>query len=115
MYSEALDSQVIATAILDTGSADNWISYEKVEEGRFETRPVDDESDTYRGFNGTDFRPTLRMDISWEGVKARKHRETPFYVAPEGSRFDVIFGKKFIKEERIVLDNPNTHVFSRRY
>lgn len=115
MRSKLLDGHVAATAILDTGTVDNWISREKVEEGRFEKYKVGENTKVCRGFSGTDFKPTLRVNISWEGVKARKRRVTPFYVAPEGSGFDVIFGKKFIKKERIVLPNPDPHVFSRRY
>lgn len=113
MHSKVRDVPVAATAILDTGTVDNWISHEKLEEGRFETRAVDDTIGIYCGFAGIPFTPTLRVVISWHAVKAHKHRTTSFYVAPKGSKFDVIFGKRFIDGERIVLPNPNPHVFNR--
>ena len=115
LYSPRYDTWKQAIALLDTGSDPNWIHPKLVSKCGFITSTLSNVNGAkYCSINGEVYVLSGQVQISFQGLKARKPLEAWFYVLPENSALDVILGWDFIKKENLLSENPGTHAFSRR-
>ena len=99
-------------AILDTGTDPNWISPDLIEEFQLCTDEIAGTDTDYLGFVGVPFRPERQARLRWRSVTSGKEKDsTTFFVAPESVPVDIIFGKKFIVDERFVTEIDGSHIF----
>ena len=113
MWSETLDDWVVAMAMIDTGSADNWISPQIVRECEFQGLPLDEDNNVFYGLAGEYKATEVVNDVEWQGVRSFKQKKSSFKIAGEDCGFDAILGRNFIDEEGLFQASDRPHVFSR--
>ena len=64
-------------------------------------------SHSYLGLTGSGFVATHEVSIPWLSKKHKKLRQTRFLVGPSQMPVEVILGRKFIDDEKIVTWNEN--------
>lgn len=97
--------QTVARGKLDSGCDGNWISTEILQRAKLEdnVEPLEDPR-IYTAFDGGQFEPMGKIDITWYAVNAGKSRKTTFLVH-DNVPFDMVLGRIFIKEESIFMFN----------
>lgn len=94
-----------ASAILDTGTKDEWVSDRILSycSAIEDDKPLE-EPKIYTAFNGQEFRATRRVVFSWQSEKNRITRKSTFRVM-ENAPFDVIIGSNFLFRESVLTLN----------
>lgn len=97
--------QTVARGKLDSGCDENWVSTEILQRARLEgnIEQIEDQR-IYTAFDGAEFEPMGKMDITWYAVNAGKSRKTTFFFR-DNVPFDMVLGRIFIKEESIFMFN----------
>ncbi len=95
------DAEIKFTATLDSGCADNWISYTKMAEYELATdkiEPIVDQpgqlSSDFTDFSGGDVEPAGQVTLRWRASGSGRSDESTFYVIDNpDAPFDVLFGR----------------------
>jgi len=95
----------VARGKLDSGCDENWISMEVLTRARLEDQvEAMEDQRIYIAFDGGEFEPMGKVDVTWYAVNAGKSRKTSFFVHDQVP-FDMVLGRVFIKEESIFMFN----------